>query len=248
MIRNTWYVAGFSDELPIVDVQRHVIAGHPIVMWRLATGSIAAFDGRAPTSGSRCGRASCWMATSSNVSTTASPPIGLADASSSRPARRFRSHARDHTATDLSVGRTGRRGLALARGARACRGGCSCPGHRRSPVLTGRPADLATPVEADARLLIENLFDLTHVYPLHAWITSAWRCVINYRSTRPGLFPCGGHRGPTRQAGDREGAGSCSSSPSNPSMLIGTSGVAPCPVGRGVGGPRSPRPRRSSRP
>jgi phenylpropionate dioxygenase-like ring-hydroxylating dioxygenase large terminal subunit len=46
MIRNTWYVAGLSKEFPVGELQGHTIVGQPIVMWRTRTGRIAAFDGR----------------------------------------------------------------------------------------------------------------------------------------------------------------------------------------------------------
>jgi len=43
---NTWYVAGFSDEFPTKTLQGHRIAGKPVVMWRTDSGKVVAFDDR----------------------------------------------------------------------------------------------------------------------------------------------------------------------------------------------------------
>lgn len=46
LIRNAWYVAGFSDEFPVDKLQGQVIACKPIVLWRGRSGKVVAFDNR----------------------------------------------------------------------------------------------------------------------------------------------------------------------------------------------------------
>jgi len=48
MIRNAWYVAGLSDQFPAnpTKPQKRVLTGTPLVMWRNHDGDIVAFDGR----------------------------------------------------------------------------------------------------------------------------------------------------------------------------------------------------------
>src|SRR5262245_49424616 len=46
VIRNCWYVAGLSGDFPKETLSGHVIAKRPIVMWRTRDGDIAAFDDR----------------------------------------------------------------------------------------------------------------------------------------------------------------------------------------------------------
>lgn len=45
-VRNCWYVAGFSKEFEKEKLTGHKIAGKPIVIWRTKEGEIAAFDNR----------------------------------------------------------------------------------------------------------------------------------------------------------------------------------------------------------
>jgi vanillate O-demethylase monooxygenase subunit len=45
-IRNMWYVAGFSSEFKPGQLQGHTFAGRPVVMWRTADGKVVAFDNR----------------------------------------------------------------------------------------------------------------------------------------------------------------------------------------------------------
>ncbi len=44
--RNCWYVAGASDELAPETLTGHVVCGRPIVMWRTGHGDVVAFDDR----------------------------------------------------------------------------------------------------------------------------------------------------------------------------------------------------------
>lgn len=46
MIRNAWYVAGFSHEFQTGVLQAHTVVNRPLVMWRTNDGGITAFDAR----------------------------------------------------------------------------------------------------------------------------------------------------------------------------------------------------------
>jgi vanillate O-demethylase monooxygenase subunit len=46
VVRNSWYVAGLSRDFPKETLSGHVIAKRPIVIWRTKDGDIAAFDDR----------------------------------------------------------------------------------------------------------------------------------------------------------------------------------------------------------
>ena len=46
LVRNAWYVAGLSHEFPPQRLQGQVIAEKPLVLWRTATGAVVAFDER----------------------------------------------------------------------------------------------------------------------------------------------------------------------------------------------------------
>lgn len=45
-IRNAWYVVGFSEEFPVDKLHGQVIARKPIVLWRGRSGKVVAFDNR----------------------------------------------------------------------------------------------------------------------------------------------------------------------------------------------------------
>lgn len=45
-IRNCWYVAGLADDFPLEKLTGHVIAKRPIVMWRTQQGQVVAYDDR----------------------------------------------------------------------------------------------------------------------------------------------------------------------------------------------------------
>lgn len=46
MIRNAWYVAGFSAEFAPGSITGQVIAGRPLVLWRTRGGEAVALDAR----------------------------------------------------------------------------------------------------------------------------------------------------------------------------------------------------------
>jgi vanillate O-demethylase monooxygenase subunit len=46
LVRNTWYVAGLSNEFPAGELKGQVVAQKPLVIWRTAEGTVVAFDDR----------------------------------------------------------------------------------------------------------------------------------------------------------------------------------------------------------
>jgi phenylpropionate dioxygenase-like ring-hydroxylating dioxygenase large terminal subunit len=46
LIQNLWYVAGYSEEFPKDKLVGLTIVGHPLVLWRGTAGDVVAFDGR----------------------------------------------------------------------------------------------------------------------------------------------------------------------------------------------------------
>ena len=45
-IRNAWYAAGLSEEFAVDELQGHAIAGRPVLLWRSRDGAIGAYDNR----------------------------------------------------------------------------------------------------------------------------------------------------------------------------------------------------------
>lgn len=165
-IVNTWYVAGFSSEFPEGKLQGQTITEKPIVMWRTAAGEVVAFDGRCvhkrmPLKDGRL----------------------LADGTVECPYHGFCYDAsgacvRIPSQTDGPIPSRARLkafpvveqdGLVwIWPGDPAKIGNVRPP---RSPEIGSSDWDSSgsdpIPVPANYRLLIENLLDITHFYPLH---------------------------------------------------------------------------------
>ena len=45
-IRNAWYAAGLSEEFAVDELQGHAIAGRPVLLWRSRDGAVGAYDNR----------------------------------------------------------------------------------------------------------------------------------------------------------------------------------------------------------
>ncbi|MGQ9364702.1 Rieske 2Fe-2S domain-containing protein [Azospirillum sp. ST 5-10] len=45
-VKNTWYAAGFSEEFPARKLTGHTIVNQPVVIWRTEDGAVVAFDNR----------------------------------------------------------------------------------------------------------------------------------------------------------------------------------------------------------
>lgn len=167
MIRNSWYAAGLSAELPSGDLRGMTVAGRPLVVWRDAGGDVRCLDGRCihkrfPLAKGRL----------------------LEDGSLQCAYHGFRFDGCGRCVGVPALDATGARLDRLA-------GVRSFPVVEQDGVVWLWPGD-ATPgagpppspeiadagwdaeawgpctVRASTRLLVENLCDLTHFYPLHA--------------------------------------------------------------------------------
>lgn len=165
-VKNCWYPIGFSREFPAGQLQGHKIAGRPIVMWRAESGEVVAFDDRCchkrfPLSDSKLlqdGTLECAY-------------HGLCYDTSGRcvaiPSQRDKPippQARLQVIPVLEQdgvvwmwpGDAGQVSVAPPRTPEVADAGL---------VSVGSPEPLRVP--ANYLLLIENLLDITHFYPLH---------------------------------------------------------------------------------
>ena len=169
MIRNSWYAAGFSSEFRDADIQRHIVAGRPIVMWRAADGQVTALDGRCAHK-----RFPMWDGKLLDDGSLECAYHGFAYDTAGRcvaiPALRDRSDRIPATARLQKFPIVEQDGMVWVWPGDAERS--SAYGPPPTPEIGGDEweTSITEPMEvaADARLLIENLFDLTHFYPLHA--------------------------------------------------------------------------------
>lgn len=165
-VANAWYVAGFSEELPKGVLKGHRIAGKPIVAWRTESGQIVAFDDRCvhkrmPLSAGKlfedgvleCAyHGFCYDQTGSCVRIPAQPdkPIPTRARLKAFPVVEQDGVVWIWTGDDEKL-----------KGVRP----------PRTPEVGSEEWDsvLIGPmkVNANCRLLIENLLDITHFYPLH---------------------------------------------------------------------------------
>src|ERR1700730_833500 len=166
LVRNAWSVAGLSHEFPPQQLQGQVIAEKPLVMWRTATGLVVAFDERCchkrmPLSLGRLIKSDLLECAYHGLCYDAA---GRCVRVPSRPDGRIPPQARLRAFPVIEQD-----GLVWVwpgdpAGAEAVR-----------PPWLPEIADPAwetantgpMPVPANAILLIENLLDITHFYPLH---------------------------------------------------------------------------------
>ena len=167
MIRNAWYVAGFSAEFAPGAVGGQVIAGRPLVLWRTRSGPVTALDARCAHK-----RFPLWAGRLLDGDVLECAYHGFAYDAGGRcvaiPALHEQSDKIPQTARQRVFPVTEQDGVVWL-----------WPGDREPPGPPPRTPELGShgwetvstgPMEvaASARLLIENLFDLTHFYPLHA--------------------------------------------------------------------------------
>ncbi|MGH9103490.1 MAG: Rieske 2Fe-2S domain-containing protein [Acidimicrobiales bacterium] len=168
MIRSCWYALGFSGELRPGELGGHVIAGRPVVSWRSSSGEVVALDARCAHK-----RFPLWDGKLLDSGVLECAYHGFCyDADGlcvAIPALHDRSDRIPATARQHKFPVVEQDGVVWI-----------WPG---DPARSGEMAVPATPeiasplwetlrtepmeVEASYRLLIENLFDLTHFYPLH---------------------------------------------------------------------------------
>lgn len=166
-VKDCWYPIGFSAEFPQGDLQGHKIAGRPIVMWRSDKGEVVAFDDRCchkrfPLSQSKLLDAGhlecayhglCYDATGQCVAIPSQPdkPIPAQARLSALPVRE-----QDGVVWVWPGNPAASRRVAPPRTPEIV---------DPANVSVGSPAPLHVP--ANYLLLIENLLDITHFYPLH---------------------------------------------------------------------------------
>jgi phenylpropionate dioxygenase-like ring-hydroxylating dioxygenase large terminal subunit len=166
-VRNCWYPIGFSQEFEKEQLQGHKIAGKPIVVWRAASGEVVAFDDRCchkrfPLSDSKLladGRLEC--AYHGLCYDTSGRCVSIP----SQPDKPIPPQARLRTIPIREQD-----GVVWLWPGDAERANEIDP--PRTPeivdtdlVSVGSPEPLRVP--ANYLLLIENLLDITHFYPLH---------------------------------------------------------------------------------
>lgn len=167
MIRNAWYVAGFSAEFAPGAVTGQVITGRPLVLWRTSAGHVVALDARCAHK-----RFPLWEGRLLDGDVLECAYHGFAYDPAGRcvaiPALHDQNDKIPQTARQRAFPVTEQDGVVWL-----------WPGDRepagpppRTPEIgsAGWETRCTEPMEvaASARLLIENLFDLTHFYPLHA--------------------------------------------------------------------------------
>ena len=166
LVKNAWYVAGLAHEFPAQRLQGQVIAEKPLVMWRTAEGSVVAFDERCchkrmPLSQGRLVEGGllecayhglCYDATGQCVRVPSHPDGHIPPAARLRP---FPVIEQD--------------GLVWVWSGDPAKAATVRP--PRIPQIADPAWETADtgpmPVPANTLLLIENLLDITHFYPLH---------------------------------------------------------------------------------
>ena len=165
LVKNAWYVAGLAHEFPAQQLQGHVIAEKPLVMWRTTAGGVVAFDERCrhkrmPLSQGRLVEGGllecayhglCYDATGQCVRVPSHPDGHIPREARLRP---FPVIEQD--------------GLVwIWPGDPAKAATVRPPRVREIADPAWETADTGLPVPANSLLLIENLLDITHFYPLH---------------------------------------------------------------------------------
>jgi phenylpropionate dioxygenase-like ring-hydroxylating dioxygenase large terminal subunit len=165
-IRNCWYVAGLSADFPKEKLTGHVIAEHPLVIWRTKDGQVVAFDDRCahkrfPLSKGKLmsdGTLECayhglrYDCSGQCVAIPAHPDGPIPPMAKMRPAPVIEQD-----------------GLVWVWPGDPARAGDRKPprlpeiGDEKWETVVVGPHD----VPANYLLLIENLLDITHFYPLH---------------------------------------------------------------------------------
>ncbi|MGH9104108.1 MAG: Rieske 2Fe-2S domain-containing protein [Acidimicrobiales bacterium] len=171
MIRNCWYCVSYSDELEPGVVHARIVTGQPIVLWRSAGGQVSALDARCahkqfPLWEGRLLRSGALECAYHGFAYDTDGHCVAVPALAGRSAR-------------IPEGACVRKFPAVEQDGMVWLWPGEGPGE--GPGATGPPRtpEVASPewetlhteameVAADARLLIENLLDLTHFYPLHA--------------------------------------------------------------------------------
>lgn len=169
MIRNAWYAVGFSQELTTGQLARREVVGRPIVVWRAESGEVIALDGRCAHK-----RFPLWEGKLLDGDRLECAYHGFCYDTSGRcvaiPALEGSGKPIPPAARQVKYPVDERDGVVWI-----WTGGSERPVDHDPPSTTEIGSDdwetsftEPMPVAASYRLLIENLFDLTHFYPLHS--------------------------------------------------------------------------------
>jgi phenylpropionate dioxygenase-like ring-hydroxylating dioxygenase large terminal subunit len=167
LVRNAWYTAGLSQEFAMQQLRGQVIAEKPIVVWRGAAGNVVAFDDRCchkrmPLSAGRfladglleCTyHGLCYDATGQCVRVPSHPDGHIPPNARLRPVPVIEQD-----------------GLVWVWPGDPAKSGTARPPRvpeMASPEWDTADVNGAMRVPANSLLLIENLLDITHFYPLH---------------------------------------------------------------------------------
>lgn len=169
MIRNAWFTAGFSEEFPVGALKRRIIAGSPLVVWRTQDNEVVALDARCAHK-----RFPLWDGRLLDNGHLECAYHGFAFDSSGQcvaiPALHEATDQIPKSARQVKFPVVEQQGLVWVwTGDREKMKETAVP---QTPEINAdgwetRNTDQIL-VKANYRLLIENLFDLTHFYPLHA--------------------------------------------------------------------------------
>jgi phenylpropionate dioxygenase-like ring-hydroxylating dioxygenase large terminal subunit len=169
MIRNTWYAAGFSSEFGIGEVSGQTIVGQPVVVWRAEDGTVGVFDARCAHK-----RFPMWDGKVIEGDVLQCAYHGFAYDITGRcvdiPALRDRSDRIPSRARLYSYPTVEQDGVVWMWPGDPDK--AHSVGVPRTPEIASSDWETsnteAMQVKANSRLLIENLLDLTHFYPLHS--------------------------------------------------------------------------------
>lgn len=166
LVRNAWYVAGLAHEFAPMQLQGQVVAEKPLVLWRTAAGTVVAFDDRCahkrmPLSQGRfvadglleCAyHGLCYDASGQCVRVPAHPDGHIPPGARLRPCPLIEQD-----------------GLVWVWPGDPAKAAAARP--PRLPEIADPGWETADtgpmPIAANSLLLIENLLDITHFYPLH---------------------------------------------------------------------------------
>jgi phenylpropionate dioxygenase-like ring-hydroxylating dioxygenase large terminal subunit len=169
MIRNCWYALGFSEEFASGVPTKHTITGQPIVAWRATDGDVGAFDARCAHK-----RMPLWDGKVLEGDIIQCPYHGFAYDMSGRcvdiPALRDRDDRLPSRARIYKYPSVEQDGLVWVWPGDPALADNHHPPRTVEIGSTDWETSNTEPmyVEAGVRLLIENLLDLTHFYPLHS--------------------------------------------------------------------------------
>jgi vanillate O-demethylase monooxygenase subunit len=166
LVRNAWYVVGLSREFPVCALQGQIVAEKPLVLWRTATGTVVAFDERCchkrmPLSKGRLIEGGLLECAYHGLCYDA---VGSCVRIPSHPDGRIPPQAKLRVFPVLEQD-----GLVWVWPGDPARAGAVRP--PRLPEIVDPAWETADtgpmPVPANSLLLIENLLDISHFYPLH---------------------------------------------------------------------------------